>query len=74
MVGTGPYTVCEAGVPSVVYRPGTHRDEREGAARVDCDAPGAVELGAIAPTPSLEPRVVAPVAMSTRAMRLLWES
>ena len=31
-----------------VYRPGTHRDEREGAARVDRDAPGACELGATA--------------------------
>ena len=50
----GTYAVCEAGVPSagrrhagVRGRP-THRDEREGAARIDRDAIRVVEPGAAA--------------------------
>eukprot|EP00964_Phaeocystis_antarctica_P098557 scaffold64565_cov62-Phaeocystis_antarctica.AAC.1 len=48
------YAVCEAGVPSAGWRDArvrgrpTHRDEREGAARVDRDADRAVEPGAAA--------------------------
>ena len=47
------YAVCEAGVPSAGWRHAgvwgrpTHRDEREGAARVDRDAPGVVEPGTV---------------------------
>ena len=51
----GPYAVCEASVPLAGWRGvmrvvqgGTHPDEREGAARVDGDAPGVIELGASA--------------------------
>ena len=49
------YDVCEAGVvPSAGWRDAgvrgrpTHRDEREGAARVDRDASRLIELGAAA--------------------------
>ena len=50
----GTYAVCEAGVPSAGWRDAgvrgrpTHRDEREGAARVDRDASRLIELGAAA--------------------------